>query len=241
MNLSLKGIPTWAKVTGGLGLLVILILAYEWKKAQEGEVVEGDPCDPEDAAYDKALCEQLASGGSAIGPGYQTSPYSGTVSAGGAAASGIAYPFLPGGTTPPPADVPDPTIPDPEPEAEVTVPPEPVHPLPPPIVVAPPVPNPGPPPPRPVPGSKPGEGLQTQRPVKTSPPPAVGPGIPLPPPAPNPPPVVAPPVPPPTGWCGHPNAVGVGQPCGGNFQRNNNPPPGWHWFCCNGMLGRAPN
>jgi hypothetical protein len=43
------------------------------------------------------------------------------------------------------------------------------------------------------------------------------------------------------GWCGHPNAVPTGNPCVNGGTGKHTAPPGYHLFCCNGMIGRAPN
>lgn len=43
-----------------------------------------------------------------------------------------------------------------------------------------------------------------------------------------------------TGWCGHPNAVGTGNACVNGGVGGHTAPAGWHLFCCNGMIGRAP-
>lgn len=244
--MSLKGIPTWAKLTGSVGLLVILILAYEWKKAKKGEVVEGDPCDPESPAYNKTVCEREASG-QASNP--IPNQLAGTVTSGGGGSYGISYPFLPGGAgcrdctgNPDPGFCADclpccpgtegkgvdvPAAPEPETTVPNEAPQEPVITVPPPFVIGSPIPSPGPKPPHVGPGIP-------LPPPSPNPPPVVAPPVPNP----NPPPVVAPPVPAPTGWCGHPDAVGVGRPCD---NKQGPPPAGWHWFCCNGALGRAPN
>jgi hypothetical protein len=54
-------------------------------------------------------------------------------------------------------------------------------------------------------------------------------------------PAVGPGTPAPSGWCGHPNAVPTGNPCVNGGAGPHTAPPGYHLFCCNGMLGRAPN
>lgn len=240
-------IPKWMWVSGGIAAILVIILAYERSKVNN-EIA--DPCDPNDPHYDPSVCNAPAPTDTSQYPAQQMAMPSG-------AAGGFNY-YLPlgygqGQTIAKGAEDATPeSLENVLPESEEQAPEESglnafdalmgqIHPTAPGV---------------PVTGSTPSEGLfgAIKAPLgegasgeiggqyvgiapaqpAPAPGPSVGPGHPAPAPI-----AVAPAVPAPGGWCGHPNAVGVGQPC--SYKDSHNPPAGWHWFCCNGMLGRAPN
>jgi hypothetical protein len=264
MKLQLDKVPKKVWIAGGL--LSLIAIVWLWRSVQEREGgVADDPCNPESKAYNPLDPEcEGAHDASQFPPQVAGGQSGGAV--GGAMNLPVLQPYLPAGAPIPsdnstPIPTPEPETPEPEPAPPVPAPEK----APPVSAPAPgsyggtgtgvggavPVttgPGPAPLPPTgnifkipkpgggyyeiglgggvPVGGGSGGLHLPTSGPAPGSTPSAgVGGAQPLP--APQP------------GWCGHPNAVGVGQPC--EFKNNHNPPAGWHWFCCNGALGRAPN
>lgn len=208
----MKKIPKWAWVGGGIAVILMIVILYEHRNQEEAS----DPCNPADPNYDPEKC-----------PSPEQSYPAKQIAMPSGAAGGMNY-YLPlgygtGTTTAKGAEDAVPTEPT-ETLSEPNPPAEPVQSFPS---------SPSGAPGTPVPGSSPSEGLYNAVPAPSG---GVVVGTPIPAPS---GPSIAPAVPAPSGWCGHPNAVGVGQPC--SYKNTHNPPAGWHWFCCNGMLGRAPN
>src|SRR4051812_40649177 len=88
-----KRIPTWGKLSGAVGIALLLVLIYEWRKSNEG--VEGDPCDPDSPSFDKELCERMSSVNTTEYPPKQSGQIPGS-GGGGGGWVGI-QPYLPAG------------------------------------------------------------------------------------------------------------------------------------------------
>jgi hypothetical protein len=186
---TLRKIPKWGWVTGGLGLALVALLLYEhYHNAEETGENESPPTDTSQYPPRQMSMPSGAAGGTS----YYLPLSNGQPPAQGAS-DGL--PETPN-TEEPPGPVEEPPAPPAPPVVENT-----------PIVA--------PPSPPPVHGP-------TITPEGVVNPPAVGPGH------------IAP-----GGWCGHPDAIGLNRPC--SDQDKLKPPQGWHFFCCNGMLGRAPD